>query len=294
MPKLRLFGGTNTPAAASVTASPLMLIVPRSARSKPAMQRSVVVLPQPLGPSSEMNWPGATLNDTSSTAVTAPYRLTRRFTTRPSAPLAVMSAPSRLWAPVKATQPLGHHDQHDRGRDLDEGERRDLAELAVLLEIVEHHREDLGARRIEQDRGAELAREGDEEEDPAGDDAGLEERQGDALEGLEPARAARERGFLELLMDLHERRRGGAHADRQVAGQIGDEQDPDRAVEHERRIDPHLQEPVGEHDARKAERQHAEIVEHVAARKLRAERQEGDQRAQQDRHGGADDREEQA
>ena len=72
MPKLRLFGGTNTLEAASVTISPLMLIVPRSARSNPAMQRSVVVLPQPLGPSSEMNWPGATVNDTSSTAVTAP------------------------------------------------------------------------------------------------------------------------------------------------------------------------------------------------------------------------------
>ena len=72
MPKLRLLGGTKTPASASVTASPSMLIAPRLARSKPAMQRSVVVLPQPLGPSSEMNSPGATLNETSSTAVTAP------------------------------------------------------------------------------------------------------------------------------------------------------------------------------------------------------------------------------
>ena len=72
MPKLRLSGGTNTPAAASVTASPSMLIGRRSARSKPAMQRSVVVLPQPEGPSSEMNSPGATVNETSSTAVTAP------------------------------------------------------------------------------------------------------------------------------------------------------------------------------------------------------------------------------
>ncbi len=44
-------GGTSRPAAAEKTAFPFIQISPPSAVSSPARQRSVVVLPQPLGPS---------------------------------------------------------------------------------------------------------------------------------------------------------------------------------------------------------------------------------------------------
>ena len=51
MPMLRASGGRNTPRAADATTSPPMRISPASGRSSPAMQRKVVVLPQPEGPS---------------------------------------------------------------------------------------------------------------------------------------------------------------------------------------------------------------------------------------------------
>ncbi len=59
-------------AARRVTSvSPIRMRPPDTA-SRPATIRSVVVLPQPEGPSSVTSSPGATRNDTSSTAVTSP------------------------------------------------------------------------------------------------------------------------------------------------------------------------------------------------------------------------------
>ena len=57
MPSLRWSGGTNSPAAASLTTRPPITIVPVSLRSSPATMRKVVVLPQPEGPSSVTNSP---------------------------------------------------------------------------------------------------------------------------------------------------------------------------------------------------------------------------------------------
>src|SRR2546423_9678729 len=48
---------------------------PSSGRSKPAIRRSVVVLPEPDGPSSVKNSPAATSRSTSSTATTEPNDL---------------------------------------------------------------------------------------------------------------------------------------------------------------------------------------------------------------------------
>src|SRR4051794_9325336 len=48
---------------------------PASGRSKPAIRRNNVVLPQPDGPRSAKNSPGSTASDISSTAVVAPKRL---------------------------------------------------------------------------------------------------------------------------------------------------------------------------------------------------------------------------
>src|SRR5690554_5338309 len=87
MPIPRLSGVTflgRLPLLDQTTLSPIA-IVPESGVSRPAMQRSSVVLPQPLGPSSVVTDPSATLRLTSLRAVTSPsddWYVLRRFSTR--------------------------------------------------------------------------------------------------------------------------------------------------------------------------------------------------------------------
>src|SRR3954470_5241766 len=57
MPTMRLWVGTKVLAPASTKALPPTSMEPASGVSSPATQRSVVVFPQPLGPSSVMNSP---------------------------------------------------------------------------------------------------------------------------------------------------------------------------------------------------------------------------------------------
>src|SRR5262245_32491187 len=64
----RRFGGTSS------SERPSRTIWPSVGLSKPAMRRSVVVLPQPEGPSSVTNSPWAMASETSSTAVTTRSR----------------------------------------------------------------------------------------------------------------------------------------------------------------------------------------------------------------------------
>src|SRR5260370_41779417 len=71
MPKLRRFDGMEMPAADENTTFPCRLISPDFGASRPAMERSVVVFPQPLGPSSVKSFPSGTSNETSSVARTA-------------------------------------------------------------------------------------------------------------------------------------------------------------------------------------------------------------------------------
>src|SRR5215217_4686490 len=68
MPMLRLSGGRLIFCARSNARWSPNEIIPSSAVSSPARQRSVVVLPQPLGPSSTRNSPGSIASDRSSTA----------------------------------------------------------------------------------------------------------------------------------------------------------------------------------------------------------------------------------
>src|SRR3954451_7063270 len=70
MPKPRWLGGTNTLRAAEYTGTPLTLISPDFGRSSPAIERRVVVLPQPLGPSKVKKWPSGTSMLTSCAAFT--------------------------------------------------------------------------------------------------------------------------------------------------------------------------------------------------------------------------------
>ena len=62
----RFCGGTR------VTSRPLMVMVPVSGSSRPAMARSSVDLPDPLGPSSAVSDPTGTSKSTSSSAAKSP------------------------------------------------------------------------------------------------------------------------------------------------------------------------------------------------------------------------------
>src|ERR1700686_4147109 len=69
MPKLRRLGATKIPLSEENTMSPETAISPDFGRSSPAIERNVVVLPQPLGPSSVNSLPCGTSNDTSCAAL---------------------------------------------------------------------------------------------------------------------------------------------------------------------------------------------------------------------------------
>src|SRR3954468_22428061 len=71
MPKLRLLGATKIPWLDEYTTRPPTAISPEVGFSSPAIERSVVVLPQPEGPSSVNSLPSGTSNDTSCAALTA-------------------------------------------------------------------------------------------------------------------------------------------------------------------------------------------------------------------------------
>src|SRR3984893_7571042 len=64
------------------TGSPSMAIVPLSYSSSRLMQRSSVVLPEPLGPITTTTSPGVTASDTSRNTSTAPKRLCRAVISR--------------------------------------------------------------------------------------------------------------------------------------------------------------------------------------------------------------------
>ena len=86
---LRLYGGTFE------TSAPSSRISPSDGCSKPAIIRSVVVLPQPDGPSIEKNSPRRMSKCASSTATKAPNRLVTwsiEMTTSSGPPLSSVSA----------------------------------------------------------------------------------------------------------------------------------------------------------------------------------------------------------
>jgi hypothetical protein len=70
MPKLRWLGATKIPLPKENTGVLATSIVPPTGRSRPAMERNVVVLPQPLGPSRVNSLPSGTLNEMSRAART--------------------------------------------------------------------------------------------------------------------------------------------------------------------------------------------------------------------------------
>ena len=67
---------SRSPGSASVMFTPSSSTRPAFTASSPARMRSVVVLPEPDGPKSAKNSPGAMSRSTPCSAVNAPWRLT--------------------------------------------------------------------------------------------------------------------------------------------------------------------------------------------------------------------------
>src|SRR4051812_10050539 len=91
MPRLRRCGGTKVPAATSTTVRSPIEMRPPSGFSRPATQRSVVVLPQPEGPSSVTISPAPTSKSIAATAVTT-SRLAVKVFVSPSTRIIAVSS----------------------------------------------------------------------------------------------------------------------------------------------------------------------------------------------------------
>src|SRR2546423_7322219 len=201
MPSPRRFGGTKTPRCAEYTISPPTEISPCRGLSRPAMERNVVVLPQPLGPRSVNSLPCGTSKATSCAARIAWPRSSIYSVHSP----VTLNTLGVLDAEFPAN-PLREQHEHEQTQDEHHAERRQLDVLPVLPQLPDQDRQDLGSRAVEQDRARQLADGNDHDIDPAGDQPRLEQRQDDAAEARRPARPAHRRGFLQLLVDLQHRR----------------------------------------------------------------------------------------
>src|SRR6476469_10537879 len=121
---------SRSAAERKVTSLPPIRTSPEVALSTPAIRRSVVVLPQPEGPSSVTSVPGSMVNEISLTARTAPYCFTteRNSTEARAAWFIALPRGSQREAAHRAAAkpPFADHDlnQQDRKQHHDDQRRR--------------------------------------------------------------------------------------------------------------------------------------------------------------------------
>src|SRR5262249_33173180 len=148
---------------------PATSISPAIGFSSPAIERSVVVLPQPEGPSSVNSFPSGTSNETFCAALTAPPR---SLAYSVKSDLTLSTFPSRSILCFRNSEPpadeLRQHDHQEQRDDQHDAERRKLHVLPILPQLPYHDRYHLGARRVEQDRARQLADRDDHHIDPSG------------------------------------------------------------------------------------------------------------------------------
>src|SRR5882757_10221122 len=152
MPRSRERGGTRMPRAGDDTSRPAMLISPPVGCSRPATQRSVVVLPQPDGPSSTTISPAGTAKLTPSIAGRPIANCLRRSVTSSGAVMFPLSCLPRRSLPITeglvpvgdpgAVQihiviELGQPDLDDLGIEALGIERRHL-ERREIAELLDH------------------------------------------------------------------------------------------------------------------------------------------------------------
>src|SRR2546422_843233 len=141
-----------------------MRISPASGRKKPAISRSIVVLPQPRGPASVVNRPSGIPSDPPAPAVTGP----KRFVTASNSTWALSTGKSReeeRAAPGEA--PGGGDDEQGEGQKG--GRQRGRGLQAVIPDQTENRKGgDLSPRRDEEDRDAQVGDRADEGRGPGG------------------------------------------------------------------------------------------------------------------------------
>ena len=118
------------------------------------------------------------------------------------------------------------------------------------------------------------------------DHAGPQERRGNLAQRLQPCRTENPAGVLQLWMDGGERRLQLLVGRGQIDGQERDQQDPQRAVQHERRSCVAEEQADAEHDPGNGNRRSGEKTERARARDHAAGRDIGDD----ERQHGADGR----
>src|ERR1041385_8286992 len=129
---LRRSGGIRTDAE-EITFCPTRISPPSGWRN-PASSRSVVVLPQPDGPSSETNSPSPISRSRRSTAAASPKCFVSPFS-ETVANLA--SAPGEELPPGK---PLHRQNNDERNGEQQNAKHGDRADLALFLEIEDDDR----------------------------------------------------------------------------------------------------------------------------------------------------------
>src|SRR5215469_6356267 len=143
MPSALCSAGTNRPRSASLTTRSPIEMRPPEFCSSPATMRSVVVLPQPEGPSSVTNSPSFTLRSMPLTATNSPkFRLTFSRTTFDIACFPSQRADTRL--DHLELHPAEQHNQHHH----DQADDADLLRIAVHPQFQQHHRQHFRADRI--------------------------------------------------------------------------------------------------------------------------------------------------
>src|SRR3954471_1523889 len=165
--------------------APPTLISPARGFSRPAIERSVVVLPQPLGPSKVKSFPAGTSKVTSWAARTTLPRSSAYSVHNPL----TFSTSGFLDSETPSDQ-LGDEHEEKQANDEHHAERRELDVLAVLPQLPDEDRQHLGVGTVEQDRDRKLADRHDDDVDPAGHQPRLEQRQDDAAERGGPRGAA--------------------------------------------------------------------------------------------------------
>src|SRR3989442_11055485 len=110
------------------------------------MQRSVVVFPQPDGPSSVKSSPSRTSSEMSSTAWTRPILSPRPdanvFTRLRTVSMTTLGLPDA----DPGAELVRDGDEHDQRADHHDPERRQLGELPVPVLLPDRNREHLAAR----------------------------------------------------------------------------------------------------------------------------------------------------
>src|SRR5688572_28766643 len=165
MPMLRRCTGTP------LISWPSISTLPSSSVTKPAMARSKVVLPLPLGPNRPNSSPSLKWMLTPPSATMASYFLTALVTT--TSLMFVLALPAEAIEARSQQQRTHRHDDDDGGNGVD------LRREALADRPIDLDRQGRGARRRQEIGDHELVERDGECEQRTADDAGRQDRRGD-------------------------------------------------------------------------------------------------------------------